>query len=185
MLTLIRCPFHPHVSTVTHKRPRLFFAKSAGGRSHLNTHTPLTQPSRSGLNMLSRHIVGTYQGKKLTRNSLGNTRPQSSQLAELLWTDPGLKSEIGVTLVIVAIAIVMFVFVVIATAICRHCCNCHCHVRYRRHLHCHARHCRHYHCHVRHYRHNRCHVCHGVITTVIVVSLVITFPFLSLFVFFD
>ena len=37
-------------------------AKSAGGRLHLNTHTPLTHRSRSGLTMpLSRHSVGTYQ----------------------------------------------------------------------------------------------------------------------------
>ena len=35
--------------------------KSAGGRLHLNTHTPLTQRSRSGLTMpLSRHSVETY-----------------------------------------------------------------------------------------------------------------------------
>ena len=27
--------------------------------------------------------------------SSGNTQPQSSQLAEPLWTDPGLKSEIS------------------------------------------------------------------------------------------
>ena len=37
-------------------------AKSAGGRLHLNTRTPLTQQSRSGLTMpLSRHSMGTYQ----------------------------------------------------------------------------------------------------------------------------
>ena len=36
-------------------------AKSAGGRLHLNTHTPLAQRSRSGLTIpLSRHSVGTY-----------------------------------------------------------------------------------------------------------------------------
>ena len=36
-------------------------AKSACGRLHLNTHTPLTQQSRSGLTMpLSRRSVGTY-----------------------------------------------------------------------------------------------------------------------------
>ena len=36
-------------------------AESAGGRLHLNTHTPLTQRSRSGLTKpLSRHSVGTY-----------------------------------------------------------------------------------------------------------------------------
>ena len=32
----------------------------------------------------------------LTCNWSGNVCPQSSQLAESLWTDPGLKSEIGV-----------------------------------------------------------------------------------------
>ena len=36
-------------------------AKSAGGRLHLNTHTPLTQQSWSGLTKpLSRHSVGIY-----------------------------------------------------------------------------------------------------------------------------
>ena len=33
---------------------------------------------------------------KLTRKSSGNTRPQSSPIAEPLWTDPGLKSGISV-----------------------------------------------------------------------------------------
>ena len=37
-------------------------AKSAGGRLHLNMHTPLTQRSWSGLTMLlSRHSAGIYQ----------------------------------------------------------------------------------------------------------------------------
>ena len=39
---------------------------------------------------------GNLSGNELTRNSSGNTRPQSSQLAEPLWTGPGLKSEISV-----------------------------------------------------------------------------------------
>ena len=35
--------------------------KSASGRLHLNTHTPLTQRSRTGLTMpLSSHSVGAY-----------------------------------------------------------------------------------------------------------------------------
>ena len=33
---------------------------------------------------------------KLTRNSSGNTQLQSSQLAEPLWTNPGVKSGISV-----------------------------------------------------------------------------------------
>ena len=32
--------------------------------------------------MIFTHCVGTYQGSELTRSSLGNARPQSSQLAE-------------------------------------------------------------------------------------------------------
>ena len=45
---------------------------------------------------LCKHCVGAYQGNELTRNSVGNTRLQSTQLAETLWTDPGLKSGISV-----------------------------------------------------------------------------------------
>ena len=44
---------------------------------------------------LCRHSVGISENE-LTRNSSGNTRPQSSQLAEPLWTDPGLRSGISV-----------------------------------------------------------------------------------------
>ena len=50
----------PRVTAVARKDPG-HSAKSAGGRLHLKTHTPLTQRSRSGLTMpLSRHSVGTY-----------------------------------------------------------------------------------------------------------------------------
>ena len=45
--------------------------------------------------MLSGHSVGTYQRNELTRNSAEYACVQLSQLAEPLWTDPGLKSEIG------------------------------------------------------------------------------------------
>ena len=39
---------------------------------------------------------GNLSGDELTRNLSGNIRPQSSQLAEPLWTDPGIKSRISV-----------------------------------------------------------------------------------------
>ena len=39
---------------------------------------------------------GNRSGNELTRNSSGNSRPQSSHLAEPLWTDPDLKIEISV-----------------------------------------------------------------------------------------
>ena len=55
-------------------------AKSTGGRLLLNMHTPLTQWSQSWADYAF----------------VGNTWPQSSQLAERLWTDPGLKSGISV-----------------------------------------------------------------------------------------
>ena len=50
----------------------------------------------SELTMLSRQSVGTYRGNGLTRNSSRNARPQSSQLAKPLWTDPGIKNAIDV-----------------------------------------------------------------------------------------
>ena len=72
-------------------------AKSAGGRLHLNTHTPLAQRSQNGLTMpLSRHSVGSYQetSSHVTRKgTLGHSR---LRLAEPLWTEPGLKSGISI-----------------------------------------------------------------------------------------
>ena len=41
-------------------------------------------------------IVWESIRNELTRNSSGNIRPQTLQLAELLWTDPGIKSGISV-----------------------------------------------------------------------------------------
>ena len=80
-------PFNPSVTAVAHKRPG-HSARCAGSRLQLNTHTPLTQRSLSGLTMLSRQSVRTYQGNELGRNSSGNDCLQSPQLAELPWTDP-------------------------------------------------------------------------------------------------
>ena len=70
--------------------------KSAGGRLHLETHTPLIQRSWSRMTMLFRHSVRTYQGKWAHTQLVRKYLTTSSQLAEPLWTDPGLKSEIGV-----------------------------------------------------------------------------------------
>ena len=72
-------------------------ARIAGGRLHLNTHTPLTQRSRSGQTTpLSRHSVGTYQETSSHASRQGNARSKSSQIAEPLWTGSGLKSGISV-----------------------------------------------------------------------------------------
>ena len=45
---------------------------------------------------LSRHSMGTFPENELTRNLSGSTRPQSFQIAEPPWTDPGTKSGIRV-----------------------------------------------------------------------------------------
>ena len=78
MLILVRCPFHPRATEVAGKRSRSFCQKCKR-QFDLSTHAPLTQQNRSAL----------------TRYSSGNARPQSSQLAEPLWTDLGVKSGIG------------------------------------------------------------------------------------------
>ena len=52
---------------------------------------------------LSRHSVETYLETSSHANSSGNTRSQSSQLAEPLWTDPRLKSGIRVNKLISAL----------------------------------------------------------------------------------
>ena len=83
------------VSDPLHVKDPGHSAKNAGGRLHLNTHSPLTLGSPGRLTMLTGHSVGTYQVNKLTRNSSGNARQLSSQLAEPLCTDPGLNSGTG------------------------------------------------------------------------------------------
>ena len=70
-------------------------AKSAGGSLQVNTHTHSPQRSLSGPAMLSRHSTGIYQGNKLARNSSGNSRLLSSQLAEPPLTGSCLRREIG------------------------------------------------------------------------------------------
>ena len=60
--------------------------KSADGRLHLNTHTPMPQGSQSGLTMpLSRYSVGTCPEMSSHTTCQGT-----------LWTDPGLNSGISV-----------------------------------------------------------------------------------------
>ena len=60
VLTLIRCPFCPMLPQ-WHVKDHSHSAKSAGGRLHLNTHTPMNHRSQSGLTMLPfRKSVGIY-----------------------------------------------------------------------------------------------------------------------------
>ena len=82
---LIWYPFHPPMLPQWYVKDPSHYGKSAGGRLHLNMHTPLAQQFRS---------VGTYL-ETSSCNLSGNTRPWS-QLTEPPWTDPGLKSGISV-----------------------------------------------------------------------------------------
>ena len=67
VLILILCRSIP-VLPEWHVKDPGHSAKSAGGRLHLNTHTPLTQWSRSGLTMpLSRHNVGPVRKRAYTQ----------------------------------------------------------------------------------------------------------------------
>ena len=95
MLTLIRCPFHSCVTAVARKRPRLFCQKCRWQVTPKHAYT--LDPSKS--EWLDYAAVqaecGNLSGKELTRISTGNTRLQSSQLAEPLWPDPSLNSGIS------------------------------------------------------------------------------------------
>ena len=91
MLTLIRCPFHTRVTAVARKRPRSFCKKCRWQVTPKHAYT--LDPSKS--EWADYAAVQAERGN-LSRNSSGNTRSQSSQLAEPLWIDPGLKSGISV-----------------------------------------------------------------------------------------
>ena len=52
----------------------------------------MAKRSLSGLIVLSRYSAGSYQRNELTRSPSGNARPQLSQLAEPMWSDPSLES---------------------------------------------------------------------------------------------
>ena len=87
VLTLIRSSFHPRVTAETRKRSRSF-CQSAGGRIHLNTRTPLTQGSRSGLTIpLSRISVRIYpetSSHSTCQGTFGHSRLSSLNHCELI-----------------------------------------------------------------------------------------------------
>ena len=95
MLTLILCPFHPHVTAVACKQPQSFCQKCRWQVTpkHACTLDPPKSewaeyaPIQAECRILS--------GIELAQNSCGNTQPQSSQFAEPLWNDSSLKSQIS------------------------------------------------------------------------------------------
>ena len=95
VLTLIRCPFHPRVTAVAREKSRSFCQKC---RWQVTTkHAYNLDPTKSVWTDYAAIQVqcGNLCGNELTRNSSRNIRPQSSQPAKPLWTDPGTKSRIS------------------------------------------------------------------------------------------
>ena len=95
VLTFIRCPFYPRVTAVARKRPRPFCQKCRWQVTpkHAYSHDP--SKSEWADYVAVQAECGNLSENELTRNSSGNIRLQSSQLAEQLWTDPGRKSGIS------------------------------------------------------------------------------------------
>ena len=98
MLTLIRCPFHPYVTAVARKRPRSFWQKCRWQVTPKLAYTLDPMKSEWADYATVHAQCENLSGDELTRNSSGNSRSQSSQLAEPLWTDPGLKFGISAPL---------------------------------------------------------------------------------------
>ena len=96
MLDLIRCPFHPRVNAVARKRPRSFFQKRRCQVTPKHDYTLDQTKSEWADDTAVQAYCGNLSENELTRNSSGKVRPQTSQLAEPLWTDPGIKSGIRV-----------------------------------------------------------------------------------------
>ena len=96
MLILIQCPFRPRVTVVARKRPQSFCQKCRWQVT--SKHAFTFDPTKSVWADYAavQAECGSLLGIEFTRNSSSNTRSQSSQLAEPLWTDPGLESVIRV-----------------------------------------------------------------------------------------
>ena len=93
VLTLIQCPFHPRVTAVARKRSRSCRQKVQVTPKHAFT-LDLWKSELADYAAIQAEC-GNLSRKELTRKSSGNTRSRSSQLAEPLWTDSGLKSGIS------------------------------------------------------------------------------------------
>ena len=90
------CPFHPRVTTVTRKRPRSVCPKCRWQVTPKHAYTLDPSKSEWADYAAVQAECGNLSGNELTRKLSGDIRPQSSQLVEPLWTDPGLKSGISV-----------------------------------------------------------------------------------------
>ena len=81
---------------VARKRPRSFCQKWRWQVTPKHAYTLDPMKSEWADRAVVQAQCMNLSGNELTRNLLGNIRPQSSKLAEPLSIDPGLKSEISV-----------------------------------------------------------------------------------------
>ena len=94
MLTLSRCPFHPRVTAVARKKTRSFCQKCRWQVTPKHACPPKSVWADYAVVQTQ---CGNRSGKKSSHATRqGNIRPQSSQIAEPLWTYPGPKSGISV-----------------------------------------------------------------------------------------
>ena len=84
VLTLIRRPFHLRVTAVARKRLRSFCQKCRWQVTPKHAYTFDPTKSEWADYAAVQAQCGNLSGNELTRNSSGNTRSQSSQLAEPL-----------------------------------------------------------------------------------------------------
>ena len=92
MLTCICCLFQPYVTAVAHTRPRSFCQKCKWQVTpkHANTLDPMKSELADYAAVYAQ--CGNLSQAKLKPPLTWNAQPQLSQLAEPLWTDPGLTS---------------------------------------------------------------------------------------------
>ena len=96
MLTFIQCSFHPRVTAVAHRRPRSCGQKCRWQVTSEFAYT-LDPVKLDWADFAAvQALCGSLSGNELTLKLSDTAQPQSSQLAEPLWTDPGLKSGISV-----------------------------------------------------------------------------------------
>ena len=80
----------PRVTAVARKRPRPFCQKCRWQVTTKHAYSLDPTKSEKADYAAVQALCENLSGNKLIHDSLGNTRSQSSQLAESMWTDPGL-----------------------------------------------------------------------------------------------
>ena len=96
MLTPNRCLFHPLITAEARKRPRSLCQRCRWQVTPKYACTLDPTKSEWADYAAVQAECRNLSGNELTRNLPGNIRSQSSQLAEPLGSDPGIKSKISV-----------------------------------------------------------------------------------------